>query len=239
MSRKVFDDFDGFADNYRQIHNEGIKISGAESDYFSEQKIEEVRRNEEGNSPQILDLGCGDGNSAAFFRKHFDKCTYFGLDTSKASVSVANGRRSEAASFVHYDGLNVPFADNTFDIVFIACVLHHVEPQQHENILSDVKRVLKPGGRLYIFEHNPFNPVTRRIVNKCPFDEDAILLTSNLTRSILQKVSFRKVEIAYTIFFPRHRIFQSLLPIERFLTWLPLGGQYYARAVKGLDAENV
>ena len=239
MSRKVFDDFDGFAENYRQIHNEGIKISGAESDHFSEQKIEVVRRNEEGNSPQILDLGCGDGNSAAFFQKHFERCTYFGLDTSKASVSVANERKLEAATFAHYDGLKVPFANDSFDIVFIACVLHHVDPQLHENTLNEVKRVLKSGGRIYIFEHNPFNPVTRRIVNNCPFDEDAILLTSTLTRNILRKVKFHDVEIAYTIFFPRHRLFQKLLPFEKYLTWLPIGGQYYARAVKGLDAENI
>src|SRR6476620_5426027 len=106
MSRKAFDDFDGFAENYRQIHNEGIKISGAESDYFSEQKIEEVRRNETGNSLQILDLGCGDGNSAAFFVKHFAGCSYVGLDTSKASISVANDRKLGSATFASYDGLN-------------------------------------------------------------------------------------------------------------------------------------
>lgn len=234
MSRKVFDDFDGFAKDYRQIHNEGLKISGAESDYFSEQKIEEVRRNEAGESQTVLDLGCGDGNSAEFFQKHFRNLDYFGLDASKESISVAKGRKLTDARFSHFDGLNIPFAEAKFDIVFIACVLHHIDSLEHENILNEVKRVLKPGGRLYIFEHNPLNPVTRRIVANCPFDADAVLLSSSYTRNILKRLNFQDVKISYTIFFPRHRIFAAILKLERYLKRLPIGGQYYARSVKRL-----
>lgn len=237
MSRKLFDNFDGFAKDYRRIHNEGIKISGADSDYFSEQKIEEVRKNETGQSPMVLDLGCGDGNSAVFFRKHFTGCEYFGLDTSKVSVSVADDRKLSGATFSHFNGLDIPFSQSTFDIVFIACVLHHVDSQQHENILNEVKRVLKPGGRLYIFEHNPLNPVTQRIVRNCPFDEDAVLLTSFSTKRMLRNLEFENISIAYTIFFPRHRIFNRMLHLEEYLKWLPIGGQYYARSIKG-NTEN-
>lgn len=233
MSRKVFDDFDGFAKDYRHIHNENIKSSGADSDYFSEQKIEEVRKNETGQSQKILDLGCGDGNSAVFFRKHFAGCEYFGLDTSKESVSVASSRELSGATFSHYNGVDLPFSDSAFDIVFIACVLHHIDSQQHEKILAEVKRVLKPGGRLYIFEHNPLNPLTRRIVKNCPFDENAVLLTSFYTKKMLINLKFQDVNIGYTIFFPRHRIFSRILRLEEYLKWLPIGGQYYARSIKG------
>src|SRR5215218_3518704 len=233
MSRKVFDDFDGFARDYRQIHNEGLKISGAESDYFSEQKIEEVKRNEVGQSPVVLDLGCGDGNSAKFFQKHFAGCKYYGLDTSQESVSVAADRNLAGAEFSHFDGLNIPFPDEKFDLVFIACVLHHVDSGEHENILNEIKRVLKLGGHLYIFEHNPLNPVTRHIVNSCPFDEDAVLLNASYTKKVLRKLNFREISISYTIFFPRHKIFAGMLSFEKYLKWLPIGGQYYARSVKG------
>ena len=232
MSRKVLDDFDGFAKDYRRIHSENIKFSGADSDYFSEQKIEEVRKNETGQSPKVLDLGCGDGNSAVFFRKYFIGCEYFGLDTSTESVSVANDRKLSGATFSYYSGFDLPFSDHSFDITFIACVLHHINSKQHERILSEVKRVLKPGGRLYIFEHNPLNPLTRRIVKNCPFDEDAVLLSSSYTRRMLVSLEFQDVKVGYTIFFPRHRIFSWILPMERYLSWLPIGGQYYARSTK-------
>jgi len=233
MSRKAFDDFDEFARDYRYIHNENLRFSGADSDYFSEQKIEEVRKNETEQSPKVLDLGCGDGNSAVFFRKHFTGCEYFGLDTSKESVSLAKKRKLPCAAFSQYNGFDIPFPDNTFDIVFIACVLHHIDAKQHEKILIDVKRVLKPGGRLYIFEHNPLNPVTRRVVKNCPFDEDAVLLTSFYTKQLLSNLEFRDIYTGYTLFFPRHRIFNGMQRLEKYLKWLPIGGQYFVRSVKG------
>lgn len=236
MSRKMFDDFDAYAKDYRHIHNESLKFSGADSDYFSEQKIEEVRKNETMQSPKILDLGCGDGNSAVFFRKHFKACEYFGLDTSKESVSIASSRELFGATFSYYNGFDLPFSDGAFDIVFIACVLHHIDSRQHEKILAEVKRVLRPGGRLYIFEHNPLNPVTRRMVRNCPFDEDAVLLTSFYTRKLLMRLKFQDVNVGYTLFFPRHRIFNRMLPLENYLKWLPVGGQYYARSIKGAES---
>jgi ubiquinone/menaquinone biosynthesis C-methylase UbiE len=233
MSRKEFDDFDEFAKNYRQIHNESLKFSGADSDYFSEQKIEEVRKHETVQSPRVLDLGCGDGNSAVFFRKHFPKCEYNGLDTSKESVAVAEEKKVFRANFAHYNGFDIPFSDGSFDIVFIACVLHHIDHIQHEKILTEVKRVLKNGGRLYIFEHNPLNPLTRRIVKNCPFDEDAILLNSAYTKKMLKRLDFRDVNVGYTIFFPRHQLFSKIIRLEKYLKWLPIGGQYYAIGIKG------
>ncbi len=235
MSRRAFDDFDEFARGYREAHTECVKFSGADSDHFSEQKVEEIKRHETPEPKKILDLGCGDGNSAAFFRKHFTDSEYFGIDTSKESIAVAVERKIENASFAHYDGFVVPFEENTFDLVLIACVLHHIDHGQHERVLEQVKRVLKPGGRLYVFEHNPYNPLTRRVVNNCPFDADAVLLTSSYTARLLQKLGFAKTDIAFTIFFPRHRIFQTILPFERFLKWLPIGGQYFARSLKGTN----
>lgn len=232
MSRKEFDDFDEFAKDYRLIHNESLKFSGADSDYFSEQKVEEVRKQETEHSAVVLDLGCGDGNSAVFFRKHFPRCEYNGLDTSIKSVAVAEEKEVSGATFAHYNGFDIPFPEGCFDIVFIACVLHHIDPSQHEKFLTEGKRVLKNGGRLYIFEHNPLNPLTRRIVKNCPFDEDAILLNSTYTKKMLKRLDFRNVNVGYTIFFPRHQFFNRIIRLEKYLKWLPIGGQYYAKGIK-------
>ena len=45
MNKRKFDDFDPFADNYRDLHNDSIKISGEESNYFTKQKIEIISTN--------------------------------------------------------------------------------------------------------------------------------------------------------------------------------------------------
>jgi len=232
MSRKLFDDFDGFAKDYRRAHNEVIKISGTDSDYFSEQKVGEIRKRENGGFHRILDIGCGDGNSAVFFQKHFRGCEYAGIDTSIESIKIARERELPGTNFVHYDGFDMPFTKASFDIAFIACVLHHIDSKQHETMLLEAKRILRPGGRLYVFEHNPLNPVTRRVVRSCAFDEDAVLMTSSYLRKLLLRLKFQSVNVAYTIFFPRHRIFRGMLSLERYLSWLPLGGQYYVRSVK-------
>ena len=55
--------------------------------------------------------------------------------------------------------------------------MHHIKKKDRRRILRELFRVLKPSGRLVIFEHNTLNPVTRKLVNECPFDVDAILIT--------------------------------------------------------------
>ena len=48
-------------------------------------------------------------------------------------------------------------------------------------------RVLRPGGIAAIFEHNPLNPLTRRVVSNCVFDEDAVLLRRRRARGLLRQ----------------------------------------------------
>ena len=232
MSERQFDNFDQFATDYRQIHNDNIKISGADSDYFCEFKVLKIKEIENIAAPKILDLGCGDGQSSIFFEKHFPDCEYHGIDVSEDSIKVAKEKKLANSHFQPYDGGSVPFAEQTFDMVFIACVLHHVDFQYHEGILNEVKRVLKPGGRLYIFEHNPYNPVTVKVVNECPFDEDAVLLKPSYSKRLLNKIKFGSFAINYVIFFPRKGIFKKMLFLEKYFERVPLGGQYYVRAVK-------
>lgn len=231
--KKEFDNFDEFAKNYRDIHNENIKISGATSDYFAEYKIAEVRRFEPANtSLNILDVGCGDGISAVFFNKFFKGHSYTGIDVSEESIAEAKNRKEPNASFVPYDGFNIPFPDNHFDMVFFACVLHHIRPEHHVQLLTECRRVLKPGGRVYIFEHNPYNPLTLKVVRDCVFDKDAILLKPGYCKSMVGEAGFKNRQNRFTLFFPRVSFFKKILGLEKLLSWFPLGGQYFTRAVK-------
>ena len=86
-------------------------------------------------------------------------------------------------------------------------------------------RVVKPGGWIFIFEHNPYNPLTRLAVNRCPFDKDAVLLTAKKTERLLSSTGTElKFQSDYIFFTPfKHPWFQK---IDSFLRKLPLGGQY-------------
>jgi ubiquinone/menaquinone biosynthesis C-methylase UbiE len=233
METRKHDNFDEFARNYDDVHAETLDISGADRDYFSEYKIEEMARHEDVSSDlSILDFGCGDGNSVKYMRKHFPKADLNGTDVSEVSIEEADDKKITGAKFKSYDGVTLPFEDNQLDAVFTSMVFHHISFDLHDGILKEIHRILKPGGRFYIFEHNPLNPVTRKIVRECEFDHDAILLQHKYTNKMLDKAGFTSRNLWFTLFLPRHWVFRWALMAERLIQWLPLGAQYYVRAVK-------
>jgi SAM-dependent methyltransferase len=93
------------------------------------------------NILRILDLGCGQGNSIGFFNKISEKIEWFGIDLENSPE--ASGKRS-SKNFHYYDGLNIPFEDNYFDIIYCKQVFEHV--RYPEQLILDILRVLKKGG---------------------------------------------------------------------------------------------
>ncbi len=221
-------EFDKFAENYRELHTQNVKgLSGADSDYFSEYKIVEIAELLENAS--ILDFGCGDGNSAFFIQNHITNYRYDGIDVSEESIKKAQSKNIKGCFFSAYDGSHIPFSDGTFDVVFAACVFHHINREKHISVLKEIYRVLKDGGKFIVFEHNPLNPLTVKTVHDCPFDEGVTLIgAGNMKRNCFtagfKKTSFK---VNYTIFMPRKGIFLKLLSVEKFLRKFPFGGQYY------------
>lgn len=237
MAERKFDEFDEFVEDYRQVHNENIKLSGADSDYFSRYRVEEIKRVEAKKGPtdrkiKILDIGSGDGNAARFFIQYFPQAEVHGIDITEKVVAKSIERNLPNCHFQVYDGQNMPFEDNTFDIVFLVGTLHHVDRNYHLSLMLEALRVMKHGGRMYNFEHNPWNPVTQKLVKDCPFDRDAVLVTAPYVKQLEQNAGFKDCSTHFTLFFPRHNIFKPLLPLEKHLSWLPLGGQYYILATK-------
>jgi hypothetical protein len=83
---------------------------------------------------------------------------------------------------------------------------------------------------LVIFEHNPANPVTRWVVERCPFDHDAILLPPSETCDYARAAGLRVLRRDYIVFMPRPLAW--LRPMEPWLAWLPAGAQYAMSARK-------
>ena len=232
MQERTFDGFDEYAEDYRSIHTENVKISGADSFYFAEMKVKILQEWEENQALNVLDIGCGDGATEVFIQNYFPAWKVTALDISEKSIAKAIEKNIPNTSFSVYDGLQVPVAPGSFDIVFIAGVLHHVDFSLHHTIAHEISRVLKKGGRLYLFEHNPLNPVTKQLVKTCVFDKEAKLLYNNYSRKLFQKAGLKINANPFIIFFPRKGLLAKFIFLEKYLKWLPFGGQYMIRAIK-------
>jgi SAM-dependent methyltransferase len=229
-------EFDKFASEYRTIHAANIKFSGEEPEYFAEYKIIDIAAelaSVHGSvppHPTVLDFGAGVGYSVPFFRQHLPGASITCLDVSKKSLEVGAAKHGSDARFTHFDGAQIPYADDWFDVGLASCVFHHIPHTEHVALLGELKRVLKPNGLLFVFEHNPLNPLTRHAVNTCEFDENAELIPAPTMRGRVRAAGFAAARCKYRIFFP-HAL-RGLRPLEAQLTWLPFGAQYYVVAQK-------
>lgn len=225
-------EFDEFADDYLKAHTENTRLTGEEPEYFARYKIVEIHRqlcaSGEALPQAILDFGTGIGSSLPHLQDIFPGAAITGLDVSEKSLSVAASRFPGVAELKLYDGVEIPFADATFDLVFSSCVFHHIDARQHERLFAGLRRLLRPNGRMVIFEHNPINPVTRYIVATCPFDENAVLISAREFRRRQLRAGFGQVGVRFTGFFPGK--LAALRPLEPWMSALPIGAQYYTWA---------
>ena len=230
--------FDSYASTYTEAVNASIAITGDSVDHFARVKAELVAAELAGaHGLRILDFGCGTGVSTTALAAALPvRQRLSGVDPSAESISIARSRGHDGLDYEMLSGDTLPFADASFDVVFTACVFHHIERADHAKWLAEIRRVLAPGGRFFLFEHNPNNPLTRRAVRACPFDEGVTLLTPRYAAGQLRRAGFAVGPPHYYYFFPR--ALAALRPLEPALAWCGLGAQYYVRADKPGDGQR-
>jgi ubiquinone/menaquinone biosynthesis C-methylase UbiE len=109
---------------------------------------------------KVLDIGCGIGHHTVFHALYGAEA--YGCDIS--SVGAATGARmaqaNNVANLCHFgvaSASSLPYRDSYFDVVVLNAVLHHII--KYPNVRTEVWRVLKPGGRLFIAEGLRENPI--------------------------------------------------------------------------------
>ncbi len=215
--------YDALAQDYDQGLEKLLGVFGGNNEKYAEYKVELLRRLLPGKICSILDFGCGTGRSLSFFRKHF---SLSGCDISRESLKIASQRDPEAQIFLCTSVEELKTHEKQYDLVFLSCVLHHMEPGIRDEWMGALAEKLVPGGHLAVFEHNLKNPCTRRIVHDPENSEDnpEFMMTPAEVSALLSRAGIRREWSGYTLFSPFRRPWVTSL--ERYLAWCPLGAQF-------------
>jgi SAM-dependent methyltransferase len=224
--------FDDYRNGYREAVEGSIGFSGLGHDFFLKAKADLLRRlmvergiEQGGAGVRALDIGCGIGSLHRHLKGVFASLS--GCDVSEQSILRARTDNPDHAYSVCASAV-LPYGDGSFDLAFASCVLHHVPPDAWREFFREIRRVLRPGGMACIIEHNPWNPLTRLAVLRCPFDKDAVLLSAGKVEALFRAAGFGEIRSEHFLLLPRAgRLARRW---ERALAPLPLGAQYACSA---------
>jgi ubiquinone/menaquinone biosynthesis C-methylase UbiE len=115
-----------------------------------------------------LDVGCGTGVLAE--RLAAAGYQMVGIDPSAGMLEILEAR-TPLVRPVHASGTTLPFDDDSFDLVITVAVMHHIaDPDDVRQTLAEMVRVVKPSGRVLVWDHNPRNPYWGPLMARVPQD---------------------------------------------------------------------
>lgn len=209
----------------------GLSATGEDRDFFARGRVEILRKNLDRlhfRPDRAMEFGCGTGSNLPLLLEIAGARSVLGLDVSEKSLEMA--RRSINSSAVSFARPSEYQPDARIDLAFCNGVFHHVDPAMRPSAAKYVSDCLRPGGIFALWENNPWNPGTRYVMSRIPFDKDAITLTASQGRRLLEEAGFRVLSIEYSFIFP-HAL-RWLRSLEAPLSKLPIGGQYQLLAMK-------
>jgi len=223
--------FDHVAADYEAALGRGLQLAGETREFFARGRVAWLARCLPQPAPaisKVLDFGCGDGAATPLLRRLEADATIIGVDTSTASLELA--QRNHATDRIRFLPVAALKPDASFDLVFSNGVFHHVPSADCPATLALIHSALRPGGLFALWENNPWNPGTRLIMRRVPFDHDAVLLWPAVARRLLRVAGFDVLRTDFRFVFPRW--LRWFRPLEPALSRLPLGGQYQVLAQK-------
>lgn len=218
---------EAYPDEYRRDVSGSLAFSGLSMDMFTRGKVDnmvDVLRHHSvvpAATAACLDIGCGIGAAHPLLCDRVGALS--GADVSADAIETARSS-NPSVEYRSYEPPRLPYPDAQFDFCTTSCVIHHVPPAQWQGFVNEAYRVARPGGLFTVYEHNPFNPLTRVAVWRCPFDHDAVLLRPRRVIHLMRAAGFQIVLRKYLFFVPVDAAWARR--VDRLLGWLPLGAQY-------------
>ena len=142
------DHYDAFAEAYARANENGLF-----NRWYARPAVLDLLGDVAGH--RILDAGCGSGPLVVDLEER--GASVAGFDASPAMIHLARQRLGDEADLKVADlTLPLPYGDDTFDDALAVLVLHYLEDWSQP--LAELRRVLKPGGRLVVVVNHPVIP---------------------------------------------------------------------------------
>jgi SAM-dependent methyltransferase len=170
----------------------------------------------------LLDFGCGSGAAFAHLRRAFPDARIIGFEPEPGLRAVAEVAAAEHSVEVLGDAALAPRGGA--DVVYCNGVFHHIPLDERAAAMRDIRLSLRAGGLAFVWENSPYNPGTRLVMSRIPFDRNARLLKPRSLRALLAAHGLEHHLTEFHFVFPRALAF--LRPVETAIRGLPLGGQY-------------
>jgi len=225
LDKIVEAEFDAFAGDYDAALEKGISVSGEGKEFFAKGRVAWLAKclKIEGYSPKrILDFGCGTGSAVPFLLGLCPDAELVGVDVSSKSIEIA--RNLHGSSRVSFLLMKDFVEQGSFDLAFCNGVFHHIPPHERGHTVEWIFSALRPGGYFSFWENNPWNPGTRIVMSRIPFDRDAQTISAPDARKLLIAGGVEIIKSDSIFYFPR--CMSYLRPLEHLLAWIPLGAQY-------------
>lgn len=125
-----------------------------------------IEQSQIGSYQRVLDYGCGTATLSIMLKQTHPTTIVEGVDVDLKVLEIARKKALEANTKVRliiFDGSQLPYPDECFDRVLSSLVFHHLEREEKMQALSEIHRVLKPGGTLNIADFGKPQNMAMRI----------------------------------------------------------------------------
>ncbi len=225
-------EFDAYAADYDRALQKGLALTGEGKDFYANGRLKLLAKmlgEREHAVARCLDFGCGTGSATPFLYQHLHATQVVGIDPSDQSLEVARATHGSAAE-TRFENTQSFQGEGNVDLAFCNGVFHHIPLDDRLGAAKQVFEALRPGGLFALWENNAWNPATRFVMSRVPFDRDAILVWPCQARRLLREAGFDILRTDFAFVFPG--FLKGLRFLEPALQKFPLGGQYQVLARK-------
>jgi ubiquinone/menaquinone biosynthesis C-methylase UbiE len=152
-----------YYDIFSHVYDAFVRLHSRRGEQDTRHVLVAAAKAEAGPASRILDVCCGTGAVVLAFAETYPHALLVGCDFSRGMLQKARGKNiGKRALFVEGDAAELPFADDTFDVITWSHALYELKGEAREKALWEMKRVSRPGGHVLLMEHEvPAHAVLR------------------------------------------------------------------------------